>query len=305
MSAELLLIALVGAAGAFCIADGIFGILPRAPRQAKGLDGAMEMRGLSEEEGKLTIFDDAPPFLDRLFGPVIRDLVGGVKAEKRADLASRLRRSGWKYKSVADFYGTRVVLTAMFFGAGAVFMFVTGEIALFWVPLALGALGFFIPERELKSAIDERRKLVLTEMAFGLDRLALLVLAGIGIEQAMSMLAEAPGGAFIAALRQAARSLSSGAADASAVMAELRADLPADPEVAQFASRIVAGVMGTPVGETLMVQAERLRAALNARLLKEGLQIVLVITTIGAAFMLPALALVILGPPLLLAFRIF
>jgi hypothetical protein len=304
MDANLVLVALVGAAGAFLVVDGFVGVLPRRKSTA-GLEGGLALRGEGgDEQDRITVLQDAP-FLDRLLTPLLGDLVGGVSEEKRQDVASKLRRSGWKYRSVADYYATRVLLAGLFFLGGGVFIFVSQMGVLFWVPLALGALGYFMPEREVQSAIAERRKRVATEMAFSLDRLALLMRAGVALQEAMGLLAEAPGGAFVAALRRVARSIASGSKTPAQALADFEADLPEDPEVVQFSARIRAGLAGTPISGSLLVQAERLRAALNARLLKQGLQTVLIITTVGAAFMLPALAIIVLGPPLMLAFQIF
>jgi hypothetical protein len=43
----------------------------------------------------------------------------------------------------------------------------------------------------------------------------------------------------------------------------------------------------------------------EANLLAKGLRSTLVITTVGGAFILPALALLVVGPPIVLALRIF
>jgi len=306
MNGTILFLALVGAAGGFLIVDGFVGLIPRSGRRAgSGLDGAARARMQAVERERITVLEEAP-LLDRLPAPILEDLVGRVDRRKRQDVAARLRRSGWKYGTIGDYYATRVVLAGMFFVAGAAFLAISQAGFLFWAPFALGLLGYFIPEREVQSAIAERRNQVLTEMAFSLDRLALLLRAGIALQEAMGVLAEAPGGPFVAALRRVARKIGAGGTRSiEEALEEFEADLPEDPEVNQFASRVRAGLAGTPISESLMIQAERLRAALNARLLKRGLQTVLVITTIGAAFMLPALGLLILGPPLFLAFSLF
>lgn len=303
MSGTLVLLALLGAGGVFLIVDGILGLIPRRPATT-GLKGALDIRGEAQPREQVSVLDDVP-LLDRLVGPMLADLTRHVDPNKREKLAARLRRSGWKYKSVADYYATKVVLAAMFFLGGGIFLLISGMFGMFWLPFALGVLGYVMPDRELKSALEERKKRVFTEMAFSLDRLALLIKSGKAIQEALAMLAEAPGGVFTAALRRATRAIATGSLTPEKALAALEADLPEDPEIKQFTARIRLGLQGTPVAESLLVQAERMRAALNARLLKQGLQTVLVITTVGAAFMLPALAIIVLGPPLILAFRVF
>lgn len=300
----LLFLALVGAAGAFLIVDGFVGFIPRPRPRTAGLEGAARARRQAVEQEKITVLQEVP-LLDRLLSPMLEDLIGRVDEQKRDDVEARLRRSGWKYKTAGDFYATRVVLAGMFFLGGAGFLVVSGAGFFFWVPFALGVLGYFIPEQELRSAIKERRQQVLTEMAFGLDRLALLLKAGIALQEAIGVLGETPGGPFIAALRRVARKIGAGGTRTiDEALEEFRSDLPRDPEVQQFISRIQVGFSGTPIAESLKLQAERLRAELNARLLKRGLETVLVITTVGAAFMLPALGILVLAPGLILAFNV-
>lgn len=308
MNPTILFLAMIGAAGGFLVVDGLFGLIPKPRPGGGGLDGAARARALGAgERERITILAQAP-LLDRLLAPVLEDLVGRVGEQQRQDVAARLRRSGWKYRTVADYYATRVLLAGMFFVAGGIFLLISGASYLFWVPLALGLLGYFIPDREVRAAISARRNQMQTEMAFSLDRLALLLRAGIAVQEAIGLLTEAPGGPFLAALRKVSRTIGAGGTGESVVeraLEEFESDLPQDPEVQQFTSRIRLGLEGTPIADSLLVQGERMRAAINARLLKRGLQTVLAITTIGAAFMLPALGILILGPPLMLAFNLF
>jgi len=301
----ILFLALLGAAGAFMLVDGIVGLIPRPERTiSDGLERAAQARMHPIVRERITVLEEAP-LLDRLLSPILEDLVGRVDQKKRQDVEDRLRRSGWHYATVGDYYATRVLLSAMFFLGGAVFLLLTGASFLFWVPFGLGVFGYFIPDQEINSEIKKRREQVQTEMAFSLDRLALLLKAGIALQEAIGVLTEAPGGPFIAALRRVARRIGAGGVRSiDEALEDFEADLPDDPEVQQFVSRLRAGLSGTPVADSLKLQAERLRSALNAKLLKRGLQTVLVITTVGAAFMLPALGLLILGPPLILAFQV-
>lgn len=306
MNPTILFLAVIAAGGAFLLIDGVFGLIPRH-RATGGLEAGARARGSVEvdEQIRLTIMDDAPPLADRLLTPIFQDLGRSLSDEKKDEIEDLLRRSGWKYKTVGDYYATRVGLAAILFIGGAGFLIVSGEPFFFVAPFALGVLGYFIPPREVQSAIKERSQQVLTEMAFSLDRLSLLLKAGIALSEAIGTLAETEGGPFLAALRRVARRLGAGGVrDLEDALDEFQRDLPRDPEVQQFVNRLRVGFSGTPVAESLGVQADRLQAAMNTRLLRRGLETVLIITTVGAAFMLPALGLLILGPPLMLAFNI-
>jgi len=303
MSGPVLFLALLAAGGAFLLVDGVVGLIPR-PRRVRGLQAGAEARGYGEGRERVSVLAGVP-LLDRLLSPLLED-VGWGGQKRRDEIADKLRRSGWKYASVADYYATKVILAGMFFTGGAAFLAITGVWALFWAPLGLGLLGFFIPDREIQTAIDERRRQVTTEMALTLDRLALLLKAGIALPEAIGVLTEAPGGPFIAALRRVGRQIGAGGyREIDRALDDFMADLPEDPEVVRFVNRLKLGFQGTPVSESLLVQAERLRAKLSSRLLGEGLEAGPRLSTVGAFFMLVPLALIILGPPLILAFNVF
>ena len=148
-------------------------------------------------------------------------------------------------------------------------------------------------------------------MAFTLDRLALLMQAGLAFPQALAELTRSQGtGVFLSAVRSSVTRIQLGIPLPQALQ-EILDDLPEEPELEKFVQR--AQTRGR-VAEPLMAQADLMRNRVEANLLRnrveanllaKGLRSTLVITTVGGAFILPALALLVVGPPIVLAMRIF
>lgn len=306
MTLQVLFLAFLAAGGAFLVVDSFTGIVPRPrPRAAGGLEEASRLRKLAPDQDRITLLEKAP-LLDRLLRPVLEDMARRQDPQKRERVELMLRRSGWKYKTPGDFYAARVLMAAMFFVGGAVFLIISGTKEMFWAPLLMGILGYFLPLQEVRSALKERERQVLTEMAFALERLAILLRSGLALHAAINVLAEAPGGPFMAALRNVGMEIVSGrVADLDEVLDEMERDLPDHHQIHLFINRLKLGFRGTPIAGSLSVQAGYLQGMLNSMILKRGLETVLIITTVGGAFMLPALGLIVMGPPLLMAFSIF
>jgi Flp pilus assembly protein TadB len=303
-----LLIAMVGALGVgLCVAGLLYPIWERVGREGKkahaGLEGADRLAQADEVVDEIAALDEAP-LLDRMIGPAVRDLVAflGRDAEKRRQLTERLRRSGWRYKSVGDYHANKVLTAALFFVGGAVAVVMIGEPGLFFVPLLLGALGLFIPDREVAEALKRRRKALYVEMAFTLDQLALLVEAGLAFQQALAEQAKARGpGIFTEALRSAVTRVKLGVPVGKSLL-EMLDDLPEEGELDKFVQRVLKG---GPLADALRAQSDLMRNRVESELLAQGLRSTLIITTVGGAFILPALALLVVGPPIMMAMQIF
>ena len=85
----------------------------------------------------------------------------------------------------------------MFFLGGAAAIAIMGNVNLFFVPLLLGILGLYIPDREVAAALKKRLQVLYVEMAFALNCLAMMVVMGDGAEQAIWRVTEQGGGLFV------------------------------------------------------------------------------------------------------------
>ncbi len=296
-----IIIAFIGAVGvAILVSGAIYPLRRKLRSEGSDLAGLDAVERMSRGEELETV----PPLVDRVVGPVLRDLVGFMQGDERerAELAKRLQRSGWRYPSVGDFYAQKIMTAAVFFLGGAGGLAILGNPALFFVPLALGVLGLYIPNRELGQALTRRREALYIEMAFTLDRLAVLMQAGLAFQQALVELSRAPGkGIFLSSLRQAVTQIGLGSPVPRA-LATMQDTLPQEAELDKFVER---ARKGGPMSDALVSQAKLMRRRVEHKLLAKGLRSTLMITTVGGVFILPALALQVVGPPLVLAMRIF
>lgn len=295
------ILAFIGALGVLMATQGIIYAL-RGPSRHEGVAG---LRGAAMP-GDRERLETVSPVVDRLLGPLLDDVLslfpGAPGGADETAVALRLRRSGWRYPSVGDFYAQKVMTAALFFLGGAGFIVILGQPGLFFVPLGLGALGLFAPNREVNQALKKRREALYVEMAFTLDRLAVLMRAGLAFQQALHQLSQAPGkGLFLTALRQVMKQVTLGTPLPRAL--ELMEDaLPPEPEVHKFVQR---AHQGGPAADALEAQAELMRRRVEHQLLAKGLRSTLLITTVGGAFILPALALEVVGPPIIMGLSLF
>jgi Flp pilus assembly protein TadB len=221
--------------------------------------------------------------------------MGRASAVLEADLAVRGKTAG-------TFYGERI--------AG-------GLLLLLWVPvmrvlgvhiplapvwsLALGAVGFFLPARLVKSKAAEGRQ----ELSDGVAEMAVLmslaVSAGVGIDAAFrSAVAGAPG----RFAEEVARARNAHPRDSLAKAIEDVAERLGLPEAASLAGAVGSTEHGTAVGDALeelawtMVEERRteaIEAGVQARIRMLLVASGLIVPGYAALFVLPALRLALAG----------
>lgn len=167
---------------------------------------------------------------------------------------------------------------------------------LMWL-LAVGAtaLGWFVPELVLKGRADERRATILQELPDLVDRICLMVEAGLGFERALARTARSTEGVLAEELARAVQDVQLGTrlSDALQALAD-RADVP---EVRRVVSSLrQAERYGVPVAHVLRTEGSTLRDR-QEQLAEERAQKVPVKLLIPLVFcILPALLIVLLAP---------
>jgi len=156
-----------------------------------------------------------PRFAQRGWSQPVRALGQRLLGQRdAAQLEDRLRRSGWRYGSVGDYYGSKIATAVTFFVAGAMCGLLLGLSAsvITVIAGAVGLWGLFLPDLELRATVRERREALYREMAWTLDRVALVMRTGEALEPALQRVAGEPfawlsggsGGLFTALLRDIA-----------------------------------------------------------------------------------------------------
>jgi tight adherence protein C len=158
---------------------------------------------------------DERPFAQRVveafFAPAavrVMTTFGRTSAEDtRATLERRLARAGYPspFANAQSVLGYRLFLAVFSTACGALFAAITGMGAMALpMALALGAIGWLMPDRIIASAQAQRVEQLTLDAASALDRLAIFVAAGNALPAAVTSLAERPGGAWVAEFRRIA-----------------------------------------------------------------------------------------------------
>lgn len=264
------------------------------------------------------IVSDLPPLAQRFLAAPLTDL--GQTVFRRADheaIEDRLRRSGWRYASVGDYHASRLA-NALAFGAAAT----VAGIALEWsLPLTgaaaigLAALGAYMPDQALRKVMDERRQALFREMAWTLDRIAIVMRTGEALEPTLNRLTNADlawvaggsGGLFIASLRDIAAGMSTHRHDVDEMLADLRRRLPADmPEVDEFMQAIQLHIeKRRSIVEQLRALGRTMRDGLNNRIDEVAQKAELQVVAMTSGVIVPCLLFVVGGAAILGFMRTF
>lgn len=240
----------------------------------------------------------------------------------------RLRRSGWRYQSVADYYGSKILNGVLLFVVGAVVGIVLRLPLLLVVGLAVGGglLGLFNADIEINKVIVSRRKAIYREMAWTVDRLAMMMESGQAFNtsvgnmlemqarraaakkkgdltdaQKLQFIAKGRGGLFMALLRDLSTGLYSGKVDKVKESIEnVRASSPEIPELDTFLQLVHLNLaQGQPIVLQLRALAAAMRDQLTNEIEERRQKAEMQIVVITSAVVVPSLLLIIAGPLLL------
>ena len=185
---QLVMAALAGV-GVLIVFYAIAGARPMDPVQARLTQlGSMQARTLEEIELQLPLFERTlRPLATRLSGLAHRCHPQKVsRTEKRLSMAGNpgdLR--------TIDFLGLKLVVAALLGVGFLAFGLLTGSAGFgFVAAIALGALGFFMPEIWLSRRIKKRQKAILLAVPDTLDLLTISVRAGLSFDGALAKVVE-------------------------------------------------------------------------------------------------------------------
>jgi hypothetical protein len=266
----------------------------------------------AEPGGAAENVTDLPRFAKEFLGPPLNRLGQRlVRPRDAARLEDRLRRSGWRYSSVGDYYGSKIATAVTFFVGGAFGALLLGLSApvLIVIAAGLGAWGLFLPDLELRNTIRDRRDALYREMAWTLDRVALVMKTGKAFEPALQRvsgeevewLAGGSGGLFMALLRDISKNLAGRRNDVAALLSELRQNLPEDiPELDEFLQAVQLNIVDRqPIVDQMRALSRSMRDRLNNRLDEVAQKAELKVVALTSGVIVPALLVVVLGAAIL------
>jgi tight adherence protein C len=260
--------------------------------------GSMQARTLEELELQQPLFERTlRPLATRLSGLAQRF----ASPQKVSRTEKRLAMAGNPGDlQTVDFLGLKLVVAAIlavgFFAAGLL----TGSPAFgFVAAIALGALGFFIPEIWLSRRIKKRQHDVLMAVPDTLDLLTISVRAGLSFDGALAKVVEKVQGPLSEEFRRSLAEIRVGKVRREALRDIVgRTEVPA---LSNFIGAIVqAEQLGVPIAKVLQVQSEQLRIERRQRAeeLAAKAPIKMLFPLVGCIF--PSMFIVILGPAVIL-----
>jgi tight adherence protein C len=295
-----LIIAAFASAGVLLVVYAVVGSRPMDPVQARLSQlGSMQARTLEEIELQ-------QPLFERTLRPMARRLSGIAQRfaspSKVSRTEKRLMMAGnpGDLRTV-DFLGMKLVVAGLV-GSGVFvgFAVLLGSPAFGFVgALALGGIGFLIPEFWLSRRIKKRQKHILLAVPDTLDLLTISVKAGLSFDGALAKVVEKTIGPLANEFKRALAEIRVGKVRREALRDVVgRTEVPA---LSNFIAAIIqAEQLGVPIAKVLQVQSEQLRIERRQRAeeLAAKAPIKMLFPLVGCIF--PSMFIVILGPAIIL-----
>ena len=191
-----------------------------------------------------------------------------------------------------------IVATGAALGLGALLIVASGAITGVMAIAVIGfmaAVGFFVPFYLIRSRARARQHAITKSLADAFDLITTCVEAGLGLDAALSRVAEKVHGPFADELSRALRDVSLGKTRRDALK-EL-GDRTGVMDLIQFTNAVIqAEAMGSSIGQVLRVQADTLRVRRRQRAEEAAYKAPVKMLFPLVLCIFPTLFIVILGP---------
>jgi pilus assembly protein TadC len=269
--------ALLGAVGAVLIFGVVVGgaesILSRIGGKA-----SQRIAGWNDEEAdpyRVSMLGDRP-MLDRLLGPLFSDLARwlGTAAGTAERDAALLMQAGYPrpFNTLGDFYGWKVITAFLFFFLALLAAAVTGASFFVFAAFACGVFGLYLPDLSLRQAARRRQEAFRAELAFTLDRLAMMLGAGDTPEKGVRRIAGRGGGLFALKMREVVDDLNSGRRTLVEALQAVEEEFPVEEYRAFVDATALSIEQGAPLPTTLGDMSDNLQSEIENDLLGRGLR---------------------------------
>ncbi len=288
--------ALIGAAGVVLmlstITGGIEGLFSRFGSKASQRMARLIERD-EQDPMRMTILDEQP-LAERVIGPLLSGLgkwIGGLigSAERDSEL---LMQAGYPapMRTLGDFYAFKVISAFVLFASCLMAASIGGRVLFVYAGLAAGVMGLYLPDIAVRSGAKQRQDAFRAEMAFTLDRIAMMLGAGTAPEDAIRRIvgtafggggvaedalrraAAQGGGLFVMKLREVVVDLNSGRRTLVEALRAVEAEFPLD-EYQGFVDLVALSIeQGSRLVSTLGDMAENMQSDVEAELLARGLR---------------------------------
>lgn len=251
----------------------------------------------------------AQPLIMRLLGPAFDLFDRAVRAVTPGWWLDRIRHNA--VKAGLGRWGVEGVLvlkavTAI--GSGAVLLLASAMVgrgpgAVMWAILG-GLVGFFTPDLWIARRADARQDEIRRALPEALDLMAISVQSGMGLEQAMELVARRLPGALGDELHRMIKEVQLGTSRRDALdRLRERTDVS---ELSTFALSLAqADALGTPLGEVLRVQAQEIRMLRRQRAREQAAKVPVKLLFPLLFCIFPALGIVVIGPAVVSIMKVF
>ncbi|MFL6139675.1 MAG: type II secretion system F family protein [Frankiaceae bacterium] len=242
------------------------------------------------------------PFGERVVDPTLKwlaRLAGRFGPEgQAARLRQRLDLAGnppkWDPERVLAFKSLGLI-TGVVVGGGAGYLLKGTPFAIVLGIVALGALGFFVPNMTLYQISENRRERMERELPDAIDLLTISVEAGLAFDAALAQVARNTEGPLAEEFFRVLQEMQIGVGRTAALRAlSERSSLP---DLRAFVTAMVqADGFGIPISNVLRVQAKEMRIKRSQRAEEKAQKVPIKILFPLIFCILPSLFIVVIGP---------
>ncbi len=243
-------------------------------------------------------------FKDRVLVPLVRNIAGITTRMTPQKQLAQTRRKLELAGSTSDpgtFYATRIAMTLVFGGAGAMLGFMVMEETMMMGLAYTGGgalLGFIFPMMSLNSKIRKRQESIVKALPDALDLLVICVEAGLGFDMAMGKVYEKWDNELALAFGRVLREIQLGKLRREAL--KDMADRMDVPDVNAFTAAIIqADQLGVSMSKILRVQSDQMRTKRRQRAQEKAQQAPVKMMIPMVLLIFPSIWIVLLGPALL------
>ncbi len=244
--------------------------------------------------------DEYLSFTQRMLMPIMRVPVQQMSrlmpTKMLEDAEQRLILAG-EPMSLNGYLTFQIISILLFTGMPILLFISSGPLSLMKIGVILGfvVVGFMLPQMWLKSRVTARQTTIIKSLPDAFDLITTCVEAGLGLDAALSRVAEKVEGPFADELTRTLRDIGLGKQRRLALK-EL-GDRTGVPDLVTFVNAVIqAERMGSSVGTVLRVQADQLRVRRRQRAEEQAFKapVKMIFPLILCIF--PTLFIVILGP---------
>ncbi|HIE08220.1 MAG TPA: type II secretion system F family protein [Armatimonadetes bacterium] len=250
------------------------------------------------------------PFTERVVRPFIQRMIGYMNAVTpqglRAWMRDRLARAGLGDMQVAEFLVLKILVGLVGAGLAVVGLFMLGRLGFNRLALMIiaagGFYGFLAPDFILTFRARDRQRRIRNTFPDMLDLLVVAVEAGMGLDAALSRVAERMVGPLGDELRRTIQEIRLGRPRREALFDLARRT--GVEEIGAFATAVVqAEQLGISMATVLRAQADRMRDRRIFRAREQAQRIPVKIILPLFFFILPTLFLLLFGPAMINTFN--